>query len=90
MRVLGARLVHVGRLVVVNFLLIAMIACLVSWPIVTYFMDGWLSEFAYSIDLSPLFLIKTVGLVLLVTIITLAFQVRRVVVTNPTVILKNE
>ncbi len=90
MRVLGARLFHVGKLVGFNFLVLAILACVLSWPLVQFLMNRWLSDFAYQIDLNVLFLFETLGLVLLITILTLVYQVRRAIVTNPTVILNNE
>ncbi len=89
-RVLGAHLGDISKVVGMNFLMIALLASLVSWPLVHYLMQAWLSDFAYSIELSITFLFQMLGLVLLVTTITLGIQLNKVIKTNPASILKNE
>lgn len=89
-RVLGAHIGDVSKVVGLNFLLIAVLASLSSWPLVYYAMENWLDNFAYKIDLNIMFLFQMFGLVLIITVVTLAIQVRRVLTTNPATILKNE
>ena len=89
-RVLGARIADISKVVGIDFVLIALAASLVSWPLVHYLMDKWLSDFAYRIDLEISFLFQMLGLVLAITLTTLAYQLRRVVTTNPATILKDE
>ncbi|MEO9483972.1 MAG: ABC transporter permease [Ekhidna sp.] len=89
-RVLGAQIGDVGKVIGMNFLLIAFLASLVSWPVVYYVMEQWLNDFAYKIDLGVTFLFQMLALVLVVTLVTLAIQMKRVLTTNPVTILKSE
>ncbi|MDW3197373.1 MAG: ABC transporter permease [Cytophagales bacterium] len=89
-RVLGADLKQITRLVSRQFLLLVVFATLGAIPIVYFFMEKWLANFAYAISLGPGFPLLALAIMLTVSVATLAFQVYRVMVVNPTSILKNE
>lgn len=89
-RVLGADLKQITRLVSRQFLLVVLAATLGAIPIVYYFMEQWLSNFAYAISLGPGFPMLSMAIILGISITTLMFQVYRVMSVNPTDILKNE
>ena len=89
-RVLGADLRQITRLVSRQFLLLVVFATLGAVPVVYFLMDKWLANFAYAISLGPGFPMLALAIMLTVSIATLAFQVYRVMVVNPTTILKNE
>ena len=89
-RVLGADLKQITRLVSRQFLLLVIFATLAAIPVVYFLMDKWLANFAYAISPGPGFPILAMVIMLTVSGATLAFQVYRVMVVNPTAILKNE
>lgn len=89
-RVLGADLKQIARLVSRQFLLLVVFATLGAIPLVYFLMERWLANFAYAITLGPGFPLLALAIMLVITLTTLAFQVYRVMVVNPTSILKNE
>lgn len=89
-RVLGAKLLDIFKLVSQRFFAIAILASIISWPLVVYLMDQWLENFAYSIEVGYGFLIQMFVLVLLITLVTMVVQAMRVTNTNPSRILKDE
>lgn len=89
-RVLGADLKQITRLVSRQFLLLVVFATLGAIPVVYFLMEKWLANFAYAITLGPGFPMLAMVIMLTVSIATLAFQVYRVMIVNPTTILKNE
>ncbi len=89
-RVLGAKTMDILGLIGQRFFLLALLASLASWPVVEYLMNRWLENFAYGIEIHYGFLLQMFTLVATITLLTLIVQVRRVVVTNPSRILKEE
>jgi len=57
-------LVHISK----DFFILVLISNIISWPIGYYFVNKWLQEFAYKIDVDP-------GIFLLSGFITLVFAV---------------
>ncbi len=57
-KVLGASVLNLTNLVSKEFSLLIVLSCLIAWPLSFYFMDQWLNNFAYRIDLSPWFFIS--------------------------------
>ncbi len=89
-RVLGADLKQIAGLVSRQFLLLVVIATIGAIPLVYFFMRPWLDNFAYAITLGPGFPMLAMVIMLGVSMATLMFQVYRVMIVNPTTILKNE
>ena len=89
-RVLGAELKQISIVVSGRFLTIVMLGIIGSIPVVYFFMNMWLENFAYSISLDFSFPVITILIVLVVTIGTLAFQIFRVMTVNPASILRDE
>ncbi|MCE7990888.1 MAG: hypothetical protein HEP71_02870 [Roseivirga sp.] len=89
-RVLGAELAQISKVVGRDFLLLSLIASVLAIPVVYYLMNKWLEGFAYSISIGPWFFIIAVVIVAIVTSITLAIQLRRVMHVKPARLLRNE
>lgn len=89
-RVLGADMPQIAKVVSKQFLLIVVFATLGAVPIVYLLMDKWLANFAYAIQLGPGFPLLALVIMVVITVATLSFQVYRVMIVNPTLILKNE
>ncbi|MFZ1808994.1 MAG: ABC transporter permease [Cyclobacteriaceae bacterium] len=82
-RVLGAPIQSIVLLTGKNFLLLVVIATLLSWPLVWYVMNLWLSNFAYHIEISPWFFAITLGAILIITIVTISYHLFKAVTINP-------
>ncbi len=89
-KVLGASASGIIVLIYRDFLLLIMVAFAIATPASILIFKGWLSGFAYHISLKPVYFILAVGVVILISWITLAFQMIRASQVNPAVILKSE
>jgi putative ABC transport system permease protein len=82
-RVLGAPIQSIILLTGKSFLSLVVIATILSWPLVGYVMNIWLSNFAYHIDISPWFFAITMGAILIITILTISYHLFKAVTINP-------
>lgn len=67
-----------------------LLAILISMPLVVYWMEDWLSSFAYRIELPYLLIVGAVLLASVVMLITVSFHSIKTFFTNPVDILKDE
>ena len=51
---LGAKVMQIITLLVLQFSRPVVLANLIAWPVAWYLMRGWLDGFSYRIDLSPM------------------------------------
>ncbi|MEQ9425013.1 MAG: ABC transporter permease [Cyclobacteriaceae bacterium] len=89
-RVLGAGFTDISKVIGRDFLLIALVASIVIWPLVKFLMDRWLQNFAYSIEPGITFMVQTLIVVSVVTLFTLGIQIVKVIMLNPSKILKSD
>ncbi|MEP2669429.1 MAG: ABC transporter permease [Cyclobacteriaceae bacterium] len=82
-RVLGAPIQSIALLTGKSFLSLVVIATILSWPLVWYVMNIWLSNFAYHIDISPWFFAITMGSILVITLVTISYHLFKAVTINP-------
>ena len=89
-KVLGASTGRIALEFLKDFIKWAVLANLLAWPVSWFLMDGWLQNFAYRTDLGLhiFFLAGAAGLLL--TIITVSFQVFRAASADPVNALKYE
>jgi len=82
-KVLGASINNIVRMMSKEYVVLVVIANLVAWPLAWYFMNGWLQEFAYHIDMN----IGTFALVgcftLFIALLSVGYQALRAACTNP-------
>ncbi len=89
-KVLGASVESVVALLSKDFLKLTVIATAIAFPVAWYFMNKWLEDFAYRIDIGwTIFLIAGLG-TLLITLITISFQAISAAIANPVNSLRNE
>jgi putative ABC transport system permease protein len=89
-KVLGATEISIVSLLTKEFLVLVGLASLLAWPIAYYTMSGWLDNFAYRIELSPLYFIASTGVALVITLITIAYQALKAARANPIEALRYE
>lgn len=89
-KVLGADVSKIVMLLSQEYLKIVVIANVIGWPLAYYFMDQWLSGFAYRIDISWYFFIASGLTTILVALITVSYQSIRAAVSNPIKALRYE
>lgn len=89
-KVLGASVRSIVALLTREFVVLILIASVIALPAGYYFLDRWLSGFAYHMDLDPLILALSAVAVLLVAGFTLTVRSMRAASTNPVSALRNE
>lgn len=89
-KVLGASESGIVMLIYRDFLILILIAFVVAAPVAIVVFRNWLAEFAYHIDLKPIYFVVAVTAVVMISWLTLAVQLIRASRTNPAVILKSE
>ncbi len=82
-KVLGASVPGVVSLLSKEFIKLILISNFIAFPVAYYFMNRWLEDFAYKIELGfDAFLITSL-LTLLIAMLTTGFQVLRAALSNP-------
>jgi putative ABC transport system permease protein len=73
-----------------DFLRLTLIAIVIAFPVAWYFMNKWLEDFAYRINITwTIFLIAGFG-TLIITLVTISFQAIGAAVANPVKSLRTE
>lgn len=89
-KVLGASVGTILQMLSKEFLMLIVVSAVVAIPVGYYFMDQWLTSFAYRIDLSPLvFVIASVS-VLVIAWLTISIRSLRAATINPVNTLRSE
>jgi putative ABC transport system permease protein len=89
-KVLGASVTQIVRLVSMDFIRIVLIAALIAVPIAYFAMESWLSGYYVRVNLNAWIFLFAVGVILLLTAITVGFQTVKTAVANPVESLKDE
>ena len=89
-KVLGASVPGIVNLLSKEFLQLVLIAFLIATPISWYFMDKWLKDFHYRIDIQWWIFILAGILAFVVSLVTISFQAIRAALTNPVESLRAE
>ncbi len=89
-KILGASVLQITTLLSKDFLKLVMIAFVIASPIAYYFMDKWLTDFAYRIEISWwIFALSGVSAIL-IALITVSWQSIKAAVANPVKSLRSE
>lgn len=89
-KVLGAPLSDLLRLLTSEYLVLILIASIIALPAAYWGTTEWLHDFAFHIDPGPSLYLTPVIVLLLMALTTVAIQVIKTVLRNPTEILKHE
>ncbi len=89
-KILGASVPGLFYLIVREFVLLILVAAVLVTPIVYFFMDEWLSNFAYHVTLTPLPFVVAGVLAFAVALFTTSSQSFRIAQTNPVESLRYE
>ncbi len=89
-KVLGASVKNIVLLMSKDFVKLVIIALIIASPVAWYFMNGWLQDFAYRIDIGWV-VFAIAGLTAIgIAIITVGFQAIKAAVANPVKSLRSE
>lgn len=89
-KVLGASVTTIVKMLSTDFVKLVMLAFVIAAPIAWWFMNKWLQEFAFRIDLHWGIFAITGLAALVIALITLSFQAFRAAMANPVNSLKTE
>ncbi len=82
-KVLGASVFSIIKLLSVNYLILMLVANIFAWPISFYFMNRWLNQFAYRIDMNVIIFLGSAAFALIIALLTLSYQSVKVAFANP-------
>jgi putative ABC transport system permease protein len=88
-KVLGAKVSEIIRMITSEFGVLVIISNLLAWPAAYLFINRWLDNFAYRIDINWLAFLIPALLVYLVAAITVGMISYRAAMADPVVTLKN-
>jgi putative ABC transport system permease protein len=89
-KVLGASVAEVFILLSKEFMKWVLIANVIAWPVAYYFMNKWLQDFAYRIDIDWWIFALSGGIALLIALATVSFQAIKAAMANPVESLRYE
>ncbi|WP_138477511.1 ABC transporter permease [Dyadobacter bucti] len=89
-KVLGASVAGITTLLSKDFLQLVMIAIVIASPVAYYFMDKWLKDFAYRIDIQWWFFASAGAISILIAFATIGYQSIKAALKNPVETLKTE
>lgn len=89
-KVFGATMFHIMGLISKDYLKLILVAFTVAVPVSSYYLEQWLSTFAYSIGISWWIIVLPGILVLLVALLAISEQLLKAARANPASTLKYE
>jgi putative ABC transport system permease protein len=89
-KVLGASTSSLLFMLSKEFLKWVLIANIIAWPLAYYFMNGWLQDFAYRINLSLGVFVLSGVIALIIALVTVSFQAIKAAIANPVKSLRYE
>ena len=89
-KVLGAPVASIIELLSKDFVKLILMALVIASPLTWYFMNKWLQDFAYRIDIGGLVFLYAGFFALLVAVITISFQAFKAARMNPVSSLRTE
>ena len=89
-KVLGASVQNVLTLVSKEFLLLILIAFVISIPAAWWAMSKWLQDFAYRVNINIWVFLFAALVVLTVAVLTISFQAIKAAIRNPVKSLRTE
>ena len=89
-KVLGASVAGIVALLSRDFLKLILLSIILSLPIAWYFMEKWLQDFAYRIQIPVWIYVAASAAAMIIALITISFQSIKAALINPVESLKSE
>ena len=89
-KVLGASVARITALLAKEFIILVLIAFLIATPVAWMFMNKWLQNYAYRINISWWIFIGSGFIAILIALITVSFQSIKAAMANPVKSLRTE
>jgi len=89
-KVLGASVTNLWRLLSTEFFVLVLVSCIIAAPIAWYYLESWLTNYDYRIQVRwPVFILAALT-ALLITLLTVSFQAIKAAIANPVKSLRTE
>jgi putative ABC transport system permease protein len=82
-KVLGAQISNITWLVSKEFFILVIVANIIAWPIAYYFMNKWLYNFAYRINIGLGIFLASSVIALVIALLTVSYQTIKAAMANP-------
>ena len=89
-KVLGASVQGIVQMLSKDFMKLVAISFVIAAPVAWYFMNKWLQDFAYRVNISWWIFVAAGLVALLIALVTVSFQAIRAAITNPVKSLRTE
>ncbi|MGK7390538.1 MAG: ABC transporter permease [Candidatus Cyclobacteriaceae bacterium M2_1C_046] len=89
-KVLGASVINIITIFFKEFLILLLVAGIVSIPLIYFAMSEWLSNYAYRIEFPWLFSFAALAIVVVFALSTVGYQIYKVAILDPVKTLKDE
>lgn len=89
-KVLGATLAQLVYFLSREFLVLTVVAFLIASPVAWFLMDGWLTDFAYRINLTPVYFLMALTATVVIVMITIGYRSVKAAFVNPVEVLRDE
>jgi len=89
-KVLGATVTQIFLLITRDYLKLVLYAGLVAIPVAAWLLTSWMEDYAFHIDISPGILLYPLVLILLIAVVTVAYQSVKAALANPVNSLRTE
>jgi putative ABC transport system permease protein len=89
-KVLGATVSSVIALLTKDFLLLVLIAIVIATPLAYFYMDNWLTDFAYRTQLDASIFVLAAILAITIALLTVSAQSLKAALSNPVKSIKND
>jgi len=89
-KVLGASVQRITILLSKEFIIWVLLANIIAWPVAYYFMNKWLQDFAFRIDITLWPFLVSGLIALIIAIATVSYQSIKAAIANPVDSLKYE
>lgn len=89
-KVFGASVPSIMAILSKEVVILIGISTLIAWPIAYYFMNNWLRDFAYRVELSLMTFILASIVAFLVAFLTISQRAYKAATANPAELLKDE
>ncbi len=89
-KVLGASVTQVWIMLSKDFIILVLISCVIASPVAFYFLQNWLQNYYYRININPVVFIVAAIVAIMITVITISFQAIKAGIANPVKSLRTE
>ena len=89
-KVLGASVSQLFLLLTKDFIVLVVISCIIASPVAFFFLQNWLQQYSYRINIGPAVFIAAAIIAMAITVITISYQAIRAALANPAKSLKTE